>query len=106
MGQGDLTTRDAFAEEHDIRLKDAAAGCARRHSEPREVQVVHVGIAVGQGGCIEFGPGGVQADQLILEVGAPDGGRACHAADEVETPVQVHHRPAPGGLMQPVHVLG
>jgi hypothetical protein len=43
---------------------------------------------------------------LFLEVRSLAGGRARHAADKVETPVQVDHRPAPSGLMQPVDVLG
>jgi hypothetical protein len=33
LGQGDLITWDVFAEEHDVRLEDAAAGCARRHGK-------------------------------------------------------------------------
>jgi hypothetical protein len=32
LGQGDLIVRDALAKEHDVRLDDAAAQCAKRRS--------------------------------------------------------------------------
>jgi hypothetical protein len=34
------------------------------------------------------------------------GGQAGHAAKKVKAPVEVHHRPAPGSLMETVEVLG
>jgi hypothetical protein len=68
--------------------------------------VVDIGVAVGQGGGVEFRQGGVEANEPVLEVAARASGRARRAADEVEPSVEVDHRPAPGGLVQPVQVLG
>jgi hypothetical protein len=68
--------------------------------------MIEVGIAVGQRQGVEIDPSGVEADQIVLEIGAPAGGRAGRTADEIEAPVQIDHRPAPGGLVQPVDVLG
>jgi hypothetical protein len=53
-----------------------------------------------------LGPGSVEADQLVLKVRAPARRGASHAPNQVEAPVKVDHRPAPGGLMQTVDVLG
>jgi hypothetical protein len=87
LGCGDLISRNALAEENDVRLLDAAARSAGRHGEPGEVEMIEIGIAVGQRRAVEIDPGGVEADQFVLEVGAPAGGRAGRAADEIKAPV-------------------
>jgi hypothetical protein len=79
-----------LAEEDDIRLEDATARLARRDDEVREAQmVVDVGIAVRQTGAVQLDPSRVEVDQLVLEIGAPTGGRAGHAADQVKPPMEV-----------------
>ena len=43
-----MIARNAFTEEYDVLLEDAAAGRATRHDKAREVDLVEVGVAVGQ----------------------------------------------------------
>lgn len=74
-------------------------------SARREVFVVELGVAVRQDGGILMGPGGVEAHEDALKVGAAYGGGTGYAANEVKAPVQVDHHPPPSGLMQSVHVL-
>ena len=67
--------------------------------------MVELCVAVRQAGGIQVGPGGVEAHEAVLKLGAAYGGGTGHAADEVKAPVEVDHRPAPSRLMQSVHVL-
>ena len=98
--------RDAFAEEHHVRLHDAAAARARRHVETGEILAVQVRVAVGGDRGIEVLPGRVAFDQLLLECVARQTPVAGHAAHFIEPSVQVDHAFAAGTLVQAVDVLG
>jgi hypothetical protein len=103
---GDLIARSVFAIKHHVGLKDTAAAFARRYGKRCEVQPIEISVAVRQRCGVQPIPCRVEANQLVLKVGAADHVRASHAADKVKAPVKVDDLPAPGGLVQTVNILG
>ena len=74
--------------------------------EGGEIDAVEIGVAVGRDGGVEREPFGIQPFELVLQRLARRDALAAHAADVIDAAMQVDHRCAAGGLMQPVDVLG
>ncbi len=104
-GRVDPIARHVLAEEHDIRLDEAAAATAGRNDEGRKVGAFEVGVAIRGFRRVEIKPVRVQPAEVVLQRLARRSRLAIHAADAIDPPVQVDHPFAAGRLVQPVHVL-
>jgi hypothetical protein len=102
----DPVARHVLAEEHDVGLEDAAAMRAGGDGEGRKIDAVEIGVAVRRDDGLEREPSRVQSFESFLQRLPRRDDVAAHAADTVEAAVQVDHRFAASGLMQPVDVLG